>query len=207
MPVKRHRERNRNHSNRPASTREISRLAAKILAEEGIDDYLLAKQRAVQRLHLPGKTSLPKNSEIHKYLAEYLELFDKDGLTRRQTQSKKLAQKIMDMLEDFQPLAVGSVVDEIITKTSRIQIHLFAPTPEHVATALIEKNIPYQLTEQVIRFTATKTENKPAYNFLMGDTPVSLCVFCENERRKIPIDPIHGKSIKRYNLNTLKNIL
>ncbi len=205
--MKRHRERNRGHSNQLATTQEISRLAAKILAEEGINDYLLAKQRAIQRLHLPAKTSLPKNSEIHKYLADYMELFDKNGLARRQTQSRKLAQEIMDMLEDFQPLAVGSIVDGIITKSSRLQIHLFAPTPEYVATALMEKNIPYQLTEQVIRYTATKTENKPAYNFLMGDTPISLYVFSENERRKIPIDPITGKPAERCSLISMKNIL
>lgn len=205
--MKRHRERNRGHSNQLATIQEISRLAAKILAEEGINDYLLAKQRAIQRLHLPAKTGLPKNSEIHKYLAEHLEIFDRNRLTSRQAQFRKLAQEIMDMLEEFQPLAVGSIVDGIITKSSRLQIHLFASTPEHVATTLMEKNIPYQLTEQVIRYTATKTENKPAYNFLMGDTPVSLCVFSENERRKIPIDPITGKSTERISLNSMKNIL
>lgn len=205
--MKRHRERNHSHSNQPGSGLEISRLAAKILAEEGINDYLLAKQRAVQRLHLPDKTGLPKNADVQQQLVNHLELFDGKGLKERQKCFRRLACQLMELLAAFQPLAAGSVVDGVVTKTSRIQIHIFAPTPEHVATALLEKNIPYQLTEQTIRFTPAKTENKPAYNFLMDDTPITLCVFNENEMRKTVIDPVYGRSSVRLGINSLKILL
>lgn len=205
--MKQHGQRAGSNTAQIETAQEIARVAAKILAEEGINDYLLAKQRAIQRLHLPENTALPKNAVVQQCLASHLELFDKKGLNKRQTEFRKLAIQIMELIEDFQPLAVGSVVDGIITKSSRLQIHVFAPSPEHIATTLMDKNIPYQLAEQNIRFTTTKTESRPAYNFLIGDTSVNLCVFSEKERRKCPLSHINSRPTKRLGLISLKNTL
>lgn len=186
---------------------EIAHTAAKILAEEGLNDYLLAKQRARQRLHLPEKSALPKNAVVHQCLAEYLQIFDLQNLLKRQLKFRKLAIHIMELLVNFQPLAVGPVVDGIITKNSCLQIHVFAPTAEDIAVSLINQDIPYELTEQKICFSPNKTEAKLVYNFLMDDTPVKIIVLNEKELRKTPIDPIYGKSTNRLRQTSVENLL
>lgn len=205
--MKRNHRQNGTNKAQPELALQIAHIAAKILADEGINDYLLAKQRAVQRLHLPENSALPKNAVVHQCLASHLEIFDKNGLAKRQVKFRRLAIQIMEMLEAFQPLVVGSIVDGVITKTSRLQIHVFAPTAEDVAVVLIDQNIPYELTEQKICFSPKKTETKPAYNFLMGNTPANICVFAEKEWRITPIDPIYGKSTNRLNKISVENLL
>lgn len=186
---------------------EIARLAAKIMAEEGINDYLLAKQRAVQRLHLPENTALPSNTEVQQSLASHLELFDKQGLLKRQLEYRRLAVQLMEKLKSFQPLAVGAVADGIITETSQLEIHVFAATPEEITIALINEGIPYALSEQKFRFVPGKTESRPTFNFIMGDTHLSLCVFGEKERRKTPLTATENKPRIRIGLEALKTSL
>ena len=53
--------------------------AARIMAEEGVNDYHLAKRKAAVRLGVAGSRNsprnLPRNDEIQQALEEYLRLF------------------------------------------------------------------------------------------------------------------------------------
>ena len=56
----------------------VASLAARLMAEEGIGDYAVAKRKAASMLHLPTGVRLPENSEIESELRAYLRLFQKD---------------------------------------------------------------------------------------------------------------------------------
>ena len=53
----------------------VAQEAARIIVEQGIEDYRLAKTKAAQRLGMSAGGSLPGNSEIEKAVSEYLKLF------------------------------------------------------------------------------------------------------------------------------------
>ena len=71
-------------SKRPTPRAEHLRLAlaqeaARIMAEHGISDFLLAKRKAADRFGVADGATLPKNVEIEAALEQYQRLFDGDG--------------------------------------------------------------------------------------------------------------------------------
>jgi len=62
---------------RQGNTRErIAAAAARIMAEDGIDDFALAKRKAVRQLGLEGgRLALPGNDEIEAELRAYRSLY------------------------------------------------------------------------------------------------------------------------------------
>ena len=56
--------------------RALAQEAARIMAEHGVQDFLIAKRKAAERLGVEDVAAvLPKNSEIELALAEYQRLF------------------------------------------------------------------------------------------------------------------------------------
>ena len=56
--------------------RALAQEAARIMAEQGIDDYRLAKRKAAERLGATDIAVLPKNTEIEEALADHQRLFE-----------------------------------------------------------------------------------------------------------------------------------
>ena len=53
----------------------LAAAAARIMAEEGIDDFALAKRKALRRLGADEREPLPANEEIEAELRDYLALY------------------------------------------------------------------------------------------------------------------------------------
>ena len=103
----------RTSRHRPASpphgteeTRQrISREAARIMAEEGVRDFHVAKRKAAERLNFPEARQLPSNQEIERALTEHLQLFHAKDLPQTLQHLRRLAIEAMRMLERFDPPA------------------------------------------------------------------------------------------------------
>jgi len=91
--------------------RRIAQGAARLIAENGISDYALAKRKAARQLGAPDSHSLPSNDEVNEALCEYRSLFvDEDGAERlRKLHAQALA--VMDSLQRFSPVLVGGLAD------------------------------------------------------------------------------------------------
>ena len=50
----------------------VAQEAARIIVNQGVRDYRLAKQKAAERLGLNSRGALPSNAEIEKAVADYL---------------------------------------------------------------------------------------------------------------------------------------
>ena len=56
----------------------IAHLAARLMAEDGIEDYALAKRKAARQAGVPGTRDLPGNQEIEAALKLYREIHRPD---------------------------------------------------------------------------------------------------------------------------------
>src|SRR5262245_64365475 len=81
----------------------IAAAAARIMAEEGVDDFALAKRKAAKRLGASATESLPGNDEIEAELREYLALYQADEHPERIVELRRAALQAMRMLERFHP--------------------------------------------------------------------------------------------------------
>src|SRR5450755_4279257 len=57
----------------------LAQEAARVMAEHGIRDFLVAKRKAAERFGVTDGAVLPKNTEIEMALVEYQRLFGADS--------------------------------------------------------------------------------------------------------------------------------
>lgn len=185
----------------------VAQEAARIMDEDGINDYLLAKRKAAERLGAPDTRNLPRNREIQEALIDRQRLFGgarQEALVR---ELRRAAIEAMRFLQRFRPRLVGSVLHGTATEHSDINLHLFAETPEEVVLFLMEHDIPFETTERRFRFGREEYVNVPVYRLVAGDTVVDLSIFPSKGLREAPRSPIDGQPMERGGLATVQERL
>ena len=119
--------------------KNIAHEAAKLVAQEGLEDFLLAKKKAAQKLNVRNKRLLPSNSEVELALIEYQSLFHNEKQQQIVFEFRKTAHRAMELLEEYNPLLAGSVLSGTASENSEIIIHIFSDSPE-VISLYLEKN-------------------------------------------------------------------
>jgi hypothetical protein len=181
--------------------------AARIMAEEGVQDYHSAKRKAANRLNQPEMKNLPSNQEIEDALTRHLQLFHAQDLPRTLHKLRSLARDAMDMLRDFEPKLVGAALSGNVTRYSEIQLHVAADTPEDIAFLLQDRQIPYEEASRHVRFGGDRHENLPAYRFTADGTIIELTVFTRLGAREAPLSPVDGKPMRRAGMRELASLL
>ena len=77
----------------------LAAAAARIMAEEGIDDFALAKRKAARRLGASETESLPSNDEVEAELRDYRALYQAEEHPRRILELRTIALDAMDALK------------------------------------------------------------------------------------------------------------
>ncbi len=181
--------------------------AARIMAEQGIEDFGTAKRKAAQRLGVTDRGSLPRNTEIEAALAENQRLFaggDHDDTLRG---LRETALHAMSLFSDFSPRAVGAVLSGLVTPGSDIDLHVFADSAELVAMRLMQNDIPYRLIEKRIRTHSDQHQFFPAYRFEAGSRTVELTVFPTHGIRQSPLSPSNGRPMERASAPAIESLL
>ena len=177
------------------------------MAEQGIDDFLLAKRKAAERLGATDVSVLPRNTEIESALAEYHRLFG--GQTHGSTirELRRIALKAMELFAAFHPRLVGPVLSGTASEHSEINLHLFADRAENVALLLLERNIPHQAAERRLRYETDRIVGYPAFRFVLADQPIDVVVFPVDGIRQAPSSPVDGKPMRRSDAAEVRGLL
>jgi hypothetical protein len=187
------------HPTRGANLRrELAQEAARIMAEHGIRDYLVAKRKAAERLGImDGAALLPKNSEIEAALAEYQRLFGGETHTSALQAQRHAALSAMRYLSEFSPRLVGPVLSGTTTLHSQVQLHLFADRAESVTLKMLDDGLAHDVTEKRVRFNAEHVRAFPGVRFEMEEQPIEATVFPTDGIRQAPVSPVDGRPMKR----------
>ncbi len=91
--------------------KHIASLAAEIILEEGVSDYLYAKRKAAKSLNYMSHEVLPSNHEIDEAIRDYQSTYlsDEDNDFHFY---KPIAVELMSRLEKFNPLITGSLIKQ-----------------------------------------------------------------------------------------------
>ncbi|MCG8435868.1 MAG: hypothetical protein MJA83_17735 [Gammaproteobacteria bacterium] len=186
----------------------IAQESAKIIAEEGVEDFLLAKRKAAMRLGVSERNStLPNNLEIEEALVEYQRLFKSETQSAHVRRLRETAQRAMRLFEEFNPRLVGPVLSGVATEYSDVQLHLFEDVPERVVIHLLSRDIPFESAARRYRRTSGEYQSVPVYRFVAGDIVIDAAVFTSTDIRQSPTSPVDGKPMKRANLKELQLLL
>jgi uncharacterized protein YgbK (DUF1537 family) len=178
--------------------RELAQEAARIMAEHGIRDYLVAKRKAAERRGVvDGAAMLPKNSEIEAALAEYQRLFGGHSHVTALHAQRRAALSAMRYLREFSPRLVGSVLSGTTTLHTEVQLHLFADRAESVTLKLLDDGLAHAVTEKRVRFNAEQVRAFPGVRFQMEEQPIEATVFPTDGIRQAPASPVDGRPMRR----------
>ena len=193
--------------NNPRLRQEIAVLAAKIICDEGVNDYGMAKQKAAGRLGNTSKKNLPANEEIEQAVFDHQNLFGNDSQHQYIQTLRQTAHDFMQLLQPFATCLTGAVLNGSASMNSLVELHAFTDNAESVGFKLDDYGIPYELKDKRLRLSKTDFVNLPCYRFLANETPVSVTVLAERYRQHPPLSPINGKPMQYCNLAELEILL
>lgn len=124
--------------------REIAGAAARLMAEDGIDDFGYAKRKAARQLGLPEVGALPTNTEVEAELRTYLALYQSEEQPALLMELRSVAIAAMRFLADFNPYLTGPVLDGTAGRYAEVDLELFAESAKEVEIFLINHNIRYE---------------------------------------------------------------
>lgn len=187
--------------------KNIAQEAAKLVALEGLDDFLQAKKKAAQKLNINNKRLLPSNSEIEAALIEYQSLFLNDKQLQIVCELRNIAYKTMQLLTEFNPRLVGSVLNGTANENSEVMVHVFSDASEIISLLLEKKGIPTALCERRLKVEKKNHVYFPALKFIAGNINIVLIVLPETFLKNAPFDPVTQRPMKRASLNDLKKLI
>lgn len=197
MPKDRHRNDTRSR---------IAHLAARLMAEDGIEDHGLAKRKAARQAGVPDSRQLPTNEEIDSALRAYHELYQPGEQALRLKHLRKKALNAMRRLERFNPYLTGSVLSGSAGKYADIDLQLFTDSAKAVEHYLIDRGIPYKTAETRL-YLGENLRAIPVFTLDDEGTDIRISVLStEDLRLSVKSNP-GGKAIERAKLDAVEALV
>ena len=124
---------------------QVSYLAARLIAEEGIVNVALAIQKAARQMGVTERASLPTELEVQSALKTQQALFQADSQPQECLSLRRTAVEAMRWLDRFSPRLVGSVLDGSANRFSQIELEMVLDDPKQFEVFLLNAGIPFEI--------------------------------------------------------------
>jgi hypothetical protein len=160
----------------------IAAAAARLMAEDGIDDFALAKRKAAKQLGVTEAQALPGNDEIEAELRDYLALYQAEEHPQRIAELRVIALDAMRALERFNPYLTGPVLKGIAGPYAEIELQLFPDSVKEVEIFLLDRNLPYD-TREGRRYAGDRAHAVSVICLTWDGAPLRLSIFDPRDER------------------------
>lgn len=185
--------------NTPSRIRQkLAQEAARIMLDDGIRDFALAKRKAAEHLSVDARHDMPRNQEIQDAAIERSRLFA-DAASRASYRKRLQATLVvMDRLAHLEPRLVGPLLQGLVESQPLINLHAFAETVEEVILELGDRGIHCETGERRYRSRRGREQRTPFLAFRgPDDTEIELTVFPLDGIRQAPPSPVDGRPMQR----------
>ena len=117
------------------------------MAEDGIDDFGLAKRKAARQLGAPDTRELPGNQEIEAELHSYRDLYQPGEQAERLRELRLAALEMMRLLERFHPYLTGAVLAGTAGPYAEIELQVFPDSSKELELFFIDRDVKYEISE------------------------------------------------------------
>lgn len=177
-------------------TRErIAHLAARLIAQDGVDDYGTAKRKAARQAGVPEARDLPNNDEIDAAIISYRALYQTEYPAQLR-EMRRLALELMDEFSLFTPYLTGAVLSGHAALTAGIHLQLYTDDVKAVAHELLNRGIGYRSSETRL-YAGAMQITSPTLSYTRDDCEVHLTVLSTRELRMQLTGSIGGRPILR----------
>jgi hypothetical protein len=174
----------------------IAAAAARLMAEDGIDDFALAKRKAARQLGAADTQSLPANDEIEAELRAYQSLYQGEEQRERIHELRTLALDAMRSLADFNPYLAGPVLKGTAGRYADIDLQLFTDDLKAVELFLLNRNLAYAVSEQR-HYCGDEPRAVPVLRLDWDGVPVNVAVYAAKDERAALKATAGGRPIER----------
>ncbi|PPD56521.1 MAG: hypothetical protein CTY10_03740 [Methylotenera sp.] len=193
----------------------IAQQAARMMAEDGINDFAYAKKKAGKQLGISENSVLPTNAEIEEEIRLYHEIYNADEQPLELEKLRKAALITMQLFERFNPHLTGSVLDGTAGKFAQTNIHLFADSAKEVEMFLLNMQIPFESSEKSYRLSDKPSKDKkdkvrktvPVFILETELGVQKLSVFDVDDLRIATKKTSDGANAERINIAELKALI
>jgi hypothetical protein len=196
----------RNDSRQGNTRARIAEAAARIMAEDGIDDFALAKRKAAKQIGAAEGQALPGNDEIEDALRAYRELYQADQHPELVAELRRVALDAMRAFEPFRPYLTGPVLTGTAGPYAEIELQLFPESAKEVEIFLLERNIPFS-TREARRFSGDRSRSASTFLLAWDDVPLKLSVFDPRDERTALKNSQAGRPKERAGLAEVASIV
>ncbi len=174
----------------------IAAAAARIMAEDGVDDFALAKRRAARQLGVEGRLALPRNDEVEAELRAYRSLYQAHEHPLRIAELRRIALDAMRALERFNPYLTGPVLKGTAGPYAEIEVQLFPESSKEVELFLLDRSIAYT-TSEGRRFSGDRARTVAVLSLDWRGAPLKLAVFDRRDERLALKTSLAGRVAER----------
>jgi hypothetical protein len=184
----------------------IAAAAARIMAEDGIDDFALAKRKAAKSLGAAQTEALPANDEIEAELTAYLALYQAEEHPQRVAELRAVALEAMRALERFHPYLTGPVLKGLAGPYAAIELQLFPESAKDLEIFLLDRGIAFE-THEARRYSGDRARAVSVFTLLWQDCPLKLSVLDPRDERVALKTSEAGRVMERAGIPELTALL
>jgi len=173
----------------------IAHLAARLMAQDGIEDYALAKRKAARQAGAADTRQLPDNDEIDAALKLYRELYQQDHPAQLR-ELRQLALEIMDEFSEHNPHLTGSVLKGSAGKYASIHLQLFTDNGKNVEHYLLNQGVPFRSDESRL-YAGDMALTVPMLSFDRDGVEIRLTVLSSRDQRLQIKTSVEGRPLER----------
>jgi len=184
----------------------IAAAAARIMAEDGVEDLASAKRKAARQLGASDTQSLPTNDEVESELLAYLSLYQGDEQRERLQALRYAALAAMRGLAAFNPYLSGPVLKGTASRYADVDLQLFTDDRKGLELFFLNRGIPYELSE-LRHYCGDEPRDVQVLRVEWDGIPFTLAVYAaRDERSSLKATP-GGRQIERAGINSVTSLV
>ncbi len=176
------------------------------MAEDGIDDFGLAKRKAARQLGADETRGLPGNEEIEAELDAYRALYQADVHPERIAELRRIALDAMLALERFTPYLTGPVLKGTAGPYAEIELMLFPESAKDVEVFLLEHGETFK-TREATRYSGERSLPVSVLSLTWQGAPLKLSVFDPRAERVTLKTSVAGRVQERAGIQEVRKML
>jgi hypothetical protein len=184
----------------------IAAAAARLMAEDGVDDFALAKRKAARQLGASDTQSLPANEEVEAELRTYQSLYQGDEQRERIRELRAVALDAMESLAAFRPYLSGPVLKGTAGRYADIDLQLFTDDHKAVELFLLNRDVPYDVSE-ARHYCGDEPRAVPVLRLEWDGVPLNVAVYASNDERATLKATPSGRPMERAGIAAVEALL
>jgi len=184
----------------------IAAAAARLMAEDGLEDYALAKRKAARQLGASDTQSLPGNDEVEAELVAYQALYQGEEQGDPIVELRAIAVEAMRALSDFKPYLTGSVLRGTAGRYADIDLQLFTDDAKGPTLYFLNRDIPFDVSEGR-HYSGDEVFPVEVLHVEWDGVPVNISVYSANDERRALKSTMGGRPIERAPLQAVEAML